>query len=49
MVLGHVVCRLRAGARADLLEIAQVTYVTSHMGTHTLEKWCEERKGICAC
>lgn len=30
-VLGHMLDRLRAGARSDLLEMAQVTYVKSHM------------------
>ena len=31
VVLDHMVDQLRAGARADLLEMAQVTYVTSRM------------------
>jgi hypothetical protein len=43
MVLDHMVGRLRAGTRADLLEIAQVTYVTSHMA-HIL--WGNGMKGV---
>lgn len=45
-VLDHMVDRLRAGARADLLEMAQVTYVKSRMARILWENGFKSVRGI---